>query len=238
MNERQLLSTQAHAASKPPPPAPFSRYAGWLSLTAGALFIVAQVVMWSFDQRLNVATAQDVVFQTAKIGYLAGFIVLMFALIAAHGRQAPRAGRLGAVAAGTAVVGTMLLAGDLWFESFVVPWLAAAAPQVLTSEPSVLLALVPSPATCCSPPDGHCSASRACVPGCSRSPSPASSRSAVSPGSTPCSHPVGSRSGWPSPRWADGCWRRDGPRKQIPAGASRDRDHRLLCLNWSRSQTV
>ncbi len=142
MNERQLLSTQPHALSKPPPAAPFSRHAGWLSLTAGALFIGAQVVMWSFDQRLNVATAQDAVFQTAKIGYLAGFIVLMFALIAAHGRQAPRAGRLGAVAAGTALVGTMLLAGDLWFESFAVPWLAdGPAPQVLTSEPSTLLAL-------------------------------------------------------------------------------------------------
>jgi hypothetical protein len=142
MSERHLLGTSPHAAPEPRPAAPFSRHAGWLSLAAGALFVAAQVVMWSFDQRLNIAAAEDVVFQAAKIGYLAGFVVLMFALIALHGRQAPRAGRLGAVAAGTAVVGTMLLAGDLWFESFVVPWLAAGpAPQVLTSQPSLLFAL-------------------------------------------------------------------------------------------------
>jgi hypothetical protein len=36
----------------------------------------------------------------------------------------------------------LFLAGDLWFESFAVPWLAAGpAPQVLTSEPSTLFAL-------------------------------------------------------------------------------------------------
>jgi hypothetical protein len=142
MNQRQLLGTQPHAASTRPAAASLSGHAGWLSLTAGGLFIVTQVVMWSFDQQLNPATSRDVVFQTAKIGYLAGFIVLMFALIAAHARQAPRAGRLGTVATGTAIVGTMLLAGDLWFESFAVPWLAdGPSPQVLTSEPSLLLAL-------------------------------------------------------------------------------------------------
>lgn len=142
MTEQQLpLRSRPRSGSVSPAP-PFSRRAGWLSLTAGALFVVAQVVMWSFDQRLNVATAQDAVFQTAKIGYLAGFIVAMFALIAAHGWQAPRAGRLGAVAFGAAIVGTMLLAGDLWFESFAVPWLAdGPAPQVLSSEPSTLFAL-------------------------------------------------------------------------------------------------
>ena len=36
----------------------------------------------------------------------------------------------------------MLLAGDLWFEAFAVPWLAEGPePQVLASEPSTLLAV-------------------------------------------------------------------------------------------------
>jgi hypothetical protein len=74
--------------------------------------------------------------------YLVGFCVLMFALIAVHGLQARQAGRLGSVAVTVATVGTMLLGGDLWFESFAVPWLAAGPyPEVLTSEPSTLFAL-------------------------------------------------------------------------------------------------
>ncbi len=41
--------------------------AGGLLLAAGALLISAQIVMWSFDQRLNLATAQNTVFQTARL---------------------------------------------------------------------------------------------------------------------------------------------------------------------------
>jgi hypothetical protein len=82
-------------------------------------------VMWTFDQRLNLETTQNPVFIAAKIIYLAGFIVLMFALIAVYGLLAPAAGRLGVAGFVLAIVGTMMLAGDLWFESFAVPWLAA-----------------------------------------------------------------------------------------------------------------
>jgi hypothetical protein len=67
------------------PVGPFVRQAGWLSVAAGALFLLAQTVMWTFDQRLNLETSQDPVFIAAKIVYLAGFIVLMFALIAING---------------------------------------------------------------------------------------------------------------------------------------------------------
>jgi hypothetical protein len=106
------------------------------------LFLSAQAVMWTFDQRLNLKTAQDSVFISAKLTYLAGFMVLIFALIAAYGWQAPEAGRFGVGAFSVAIVGTMLLAGDLWFESFAVPWLAAGpGGQALTSDPSTLMAL-------------------------------------------------------------------------------------------------
>lgn len=80
--------------------------------------------MWTFDQRMNLVTSQNPVFIAAKIVLLAGFIVLMFALIAVHGLQAEKAGRLGIAAFSAAIVGTMMLAGDLWFETFAVPWLA------------------------------------------------------------------------------------------------------------------
>ncbi|HEX6760842.1 MAG TPA: hypothetical protein VF086_20890 [Propionibacteriaceae bacterium] len=128
--------------SPAPSEAPFVRHAGWLSIAAGVLFLIAQTVMWTFDQSQNLETSQDPVFIAAKIILLAGFIVLMFALIAIYGLQARMAGRLGVAAFALAIVGTMMLAGDLWFESFAVPWLAAGpGAQGLTSAPSVIMGL-------------------------------------------------------------------------------------------------
>jgi len=121
---------------------PFVRQAGWLSIMAGLLFVVAQAVMWTFDQRMNVETSQNPVFIAAKIVLLGGFIMLMFALIGLHGLQAQRAGRLGVAAFSAAIVGTMMLGGDLWFEAFAVPWLAGGpAPQSLTAKPSLIFGL-------------------------------------------------------------------------------------------------
>jgi hypothetical protein len=45
------------------------------------------------------------------------------------------------VATIAALVGTFLLGGDLWFETFAVPWLADQAPDALSTEPTTLLAL-------------------------------------------------------------------------------------------------
>jgi hypothetical protein len=121
-------------------PAPYSRHAGPLALAAGALIVVAQLVMLPFDPKDHVATSQSPVFQAGGVVYLVGFVTLLFALLGAHGWQAHRAGRFGAVATTTAVVGTMLLGGDLWFETFAIPWLAdGPAPEVLDSDPSLLL---------------------------------------------------------------------------------------------------
>jgi hypothetical protein len=121
---------------------PFVRHAGWLCIAAGALFLIAQIVMLTFDQSQNLETSQHPVFIAAKIIYLGGFIVLMFALIAVYGLQASRAGRLGIAGFGLAIAGTMMLAGDLWFESLAVPSLAAGpGSQGLTSAPSVIMGL-------------------------------------------------------------------------------------------------
>jgi hypothetical protein len=121
---------------------PFVRHAGWLSITAGVVFLLAQAVMSTFDQTMNLETSQNPVFIAAKIVLLVGFVVLMFALIAVHGLQAQKAGRLGMGAFSIAIVGTMMLAGDLWFETFAVPWLAGGpAPESLTAKPSALFAL-------------------------------------------------------------------------------------------------
>jgi hypothetical protein len=120
----------------------FYAAAGWLAIAAGTLLVIGQAIWWPFDQQGNVATSQNNIFNAGTVIYLAGFCVLMFALIGVHGRQAHRAGRLGTFGFSAAVLGTMLFGGDLWFESFAVPWLAEGPfPEVLKSDPSMLFAL-------------------------------------------------------------------------------------------------
>ncbi len=116
--------------------------AGPIAVAAGALMVVAQLIMLPFDPDDHVATATDPVFQTGNVIYLVGFCVLMLALIAAYGWIADKAGRLGLIGVVVAIVGTMLLAGDLWFETFVVSWIADDAPVLLEADdPSTLLAI-------------------------------------------------------------------------------------------------
>jgi hypothetical protein len=120
-----------------------SRHAGPLALAAGTLIIVAQLLWLPFDPDEHVATGTDPVFQTGNVIYLVGFCVLMLALVGAYGwglHKAP--GRLGVIAFVTAIVGTMLLGGDLWFETFVISWIANDAPDLLNADdPSTLLAI-------------------------------------------------------------------------------------------------
>ena len=121
---------------------PLSRIAGPLALAAGVLMVVAQLVMLPFDPNDHVATSTDPVFQIGGVVYLVGFCVLMLALVGAYGwglHKAP--GRFSLFAFVTAIVGTMLLGGDLWFETFAVPWLADEAPAALDTDPTTLLAI-------------------------------------------------------------------------------------------------
>ncbi len=122
---------------------PLSRHAGPLALAAGVLIVVAQLVMLPFDPNDHVPTSTDPVFQIGGVVYMVGFCVLMLALIGAYGwglHKAP--GRLGVIAFVIAIVGTMMLGGDLWFETFVISWIADGAPDLLNAEdPSTLLAI-------------------------------------------------------------------------------------------------
>ena len=60
---------------------------------AGTLMVIGQVIWWPFDQQGNVATSQNNIFNAGSVIYLAGFCVLMFALIGVHGRQGTGRGR-------------------------------------------------------------------------------------------------------------------------------------------------
>ena len=118
-----------------------SRHAGPLAVSAGVLIAGAQLVMLPFDPKDHVATTTALAFQLGGVAYFVGFVMLMLFLVAAHEWLETGARRLGVAATTAAVVGTMALGGDLWFETFAVPWLADEAPNAFDTSPTVMLGL-------------------------------------------------------------------------------------------------
>jgi hypothetical protein len=123
------------------PKSSLSRLAGPLGLAAGVLLVGGQLVMLPFDPQDHVATSTAVAFQIGGVVYLAGFTALLLFVVASHGWQEARSGRLGVAATIAALVGTFMLGGDLWFETFAAPWLADEAPNAFSTDPTLLLAL-------------------------------------------------------------------------------------------------
>jgi hypothetical protein len=120
---------------------PLSRLSGPFAIAAASLIVGAQLVMLPYDPKDHVATTTAVVFQLGGVAYFLGFVMLMLFVVASHEWLAERAGRLGVAATVAAVVGTMALGGDLWFETFAVPWLADEAPIAFDTDPTVMLGL-------------------------------------------------------------------------------------------------
>jgi hypothetical protein len=118
-----------------------SRLAGPAALTAGALLVIGELIIWPFDTSDHVATSTNTVFQLGQVVYLLGFVGLMVFLFASSRRQDDEGGRFGVVATLAALIGTMALGGDLWFETFAVPWLADEAPAAFATDPTAVLAL-------------------------------------------------------------------------------------------------
>jgi len=120
---------------------PLTRLAGPMALAAGILIVAAQLLMLPFDPKDHVATSTDPQFQIAGGIYMLGFVALMIAAVGAYGWGFHKAGKLGLVGVLGAIVGTMMLGGDLWFETFAVPWLADEAPAALDTDPTMVLAI-------------------------------------------------------------------------------------------------
>jgi hypothetical protein len=120
-----------------------ARHAGPIAIGTGLLFAVLDL------GRLPIAAADDraailldPLMRAINAGYFFGFCGLMIALIAVHRRQARQSGAFGTFAFCAAVVGTMAMAGDMWFDGFAAPWLAEVTPQVFTTaRPTAILQL-------------------------------------------------------------------------------------------------
>ena len=95
-----------------------ARQAAIASITAAALILVSQVLqlalpliisesVWNATQMLRMGLA------------LMAMFVLLLALTGLHARQASAAGALGLIGYVAASLGTLLVAGDWWYETFI-----------------------------------------------------------------------------------------------------------------------
>ena len=112
---------------------PFTaRQAGLASLGAAGLILVSQI-----SQLLLPMTMPEsfwIASQTVRMGLaLVAMFALLLALTGLYSREAPAAGRLGLFGYLAAMLGTLLVAGDWWYEAFIGPVLRQQAPEVLST---------------------------------------------------------------------------------------------------------
>lgn len=114
--------------------ASLARAAAPLAIVAGTLVVVTRVVVMLTTPteigplKAFVLTATHAINSVLSI---VAFALLIVALIAAYDREAGVAGSPGVVGIAAAVVGTVFMAGDWWYEAFAVPRLAEVAPSVI-----------------------------------------------------------------------------------------------------------
>jgi hypothetical protein len=113
-----------------------SRYAGPIVLIVGAYLAVIHLVLeFVFIRFSDLAVMlADPTFRVVNLAYAAAFSGLAIAACAAYDKQAREAGTFGLVAFCAAIIGTVNLGANMWFEGFAVPWLAGEVPQILTAE--------------------------------------------------------------------------------------------------------
>jgi hypothetical protein len=118
-----------------------TRLAGPAAIAAGALMVGAQLVLSTFDMTEHIATSTNPLFQVTQVFYLLGFFALMVFLFATSRWFEEKGGKFGVFATLAALVGTMALGGDMWFETFAIPWIADEVPGAFDTDPTVVLAL-------------------------------------------------------------------------------------------------
>jgi hypothetical protein len=113
---------------------PRSRFAAPIAITAGVLVVATRlVIMFTIPTDVEGLKAHvlEASFALNSVASVVAFALLIIALVAAHDRQARAAGVFGAVAVGAAIIGTVFMAGDWWYEAFAVPRMAEVAPGAM-----------------------------------------------------------------------------------------------------------
>ena len=89
----------------------------------------------------HIETSTNPLFQVTQVFYLLGFFALMVFLFATSRWFEEKGGKFGVFATFAALIGTMALGGDMWFETFAIPWIADEVPGAFDTDPTVVLAL-------------------------------------------------------------------------------------------------
>lgn len=112
---------------------PFTaRQAGIASLVAAALILVSQVSQLVLP--MVISESFWIATQTLRVGLsLVAMFALLIALTGIYAQQASATGKLGLVGYLTASLGTVLVAGDWWYEAFIGPMLRQQAPELLNT---------------------------------------------------------------------------------------------------------
>lgn len=113
---------------------PLTRIAAPIALTAGALVVVTRLVVAGTapaDIDALKSYALTPTFAVNSVASIATFALLAVAAVALYSRESGAAGTLGVIGLGAAIIGTVFMAGDWWFEAFAVPRIAELTPALL-----------------------------------------------------------------------------------------------------------
>jgi hypothetical protein len=135
----------------------------WLAVTLAQLGQLA-----TYDRTDINASFADPLFRAFSIAYAAAFVPIVVAVAAVYLRQARAGGMFGLAAFGAALLGTMWLGADMWFEAFCSPWLLEAVPTLLTLDKAVIWQVGYLSSFALFALGWILSASAACALGCSR----------------------------------------------------------------------
>jgi hypothetical protein len=106
-------------------------------MLAGSLVIVTRlIIMLTTPAELGdrlLASTMSPIFAVNSVLSIVAFALLALALFAIYEHEALAAGWFGVFGVAAALVGTIFMTGDWWYEAFAVPWLADVAPIVFES---------------------------------------------------------------------------------------------------------
>ena len=117
------------------PHSPLTRLAGPLCISASVLIVLSQLLRLGLGLLSGLGSRSTPTHTITYAVALLGMAALLLALTALYTREALALGRLGLAGYLTAFIGTLLVAGDWWFEAFVVPAVATQAPEILSGSP-------------------------------------------------------------------------------------------------------
>ncbi|HEY5784796.1 MAG TPA: hypothetical protein VIT65_08460, partial [Microlunatus sp.] len=113
---------------------PLARHAAPIAIVAGTLMIITRLVIL-FTTPAEIGPLKAYVLTTTHavngVASILAFALLVIALVTLYDREARSGGGFGALAFAAAVVGTMFMTGDWWYEAFAVPRLAEIAPDAI-----------------------------------------------------------------------------------------------------------